>query len=138
MTRECPGRGVGTSIGAGGERVVAMLRPARLGLEPRVAFDPEPVAASAAELAFFQALERQGNAGPLLELPMQAGNLTARSRRVLLSAPKPAEQALVGGRPAVVGGHLAASPGSSLTGVGDPPGIRGDESDCTRAPPEPR
>jgi hypothetical protein len=65
---------------------VAMLRPAWLGLEPRAAFDPEPVAASAAELAFFQALERQGNAGPLLELPMQAGNLTARSRRVLLSA----------------------------------------------------
>jgi hypothetical protein len=65
---------------------VAMLRPPALGLAPRAPYDPEPLAPSAEELAFFQALERKGNAGPLLELPMRSSNPAARSRRVFLSA----------------------------------------------------
>jgi len=49
---------------------IAVLLPDRLGLGPPVTLTTVPLRPSAETLAFFEELERRGDAGPLLELPI--------------------------------------------------------------------
>lgn len=57
---------------------VAVVRPAALGLEPRVRHEAVPLRPTAETLAFFSELERLGDHGPLLELPAPNGRLAAK------------------------------------------------------------
>jgi hypothetical protein len=62
---------------------VSTLRPAWLGLDPPVRYRALPVRPAEKELAFFEALAGNGNAGPLLEVPR--GGIFLEAHRVLLT-----------------------------------------------------
>ena len=65
---------------------VDTLRPRTLGFEPRVEYRMVPVRPAADEIAFFAELDRLGNRGPLLEVPIHPKHAARVSRAVLLSA----------------------------------------------------
>ena len=65
---------------------VDALRPRTLGLEPRVEYRMVSMRPGADELAFFEELARQGNRGPLLEVPIHPKHSARVSKAVLLSA----------------------------------------------------
>jgi hypothetical protein len=65
---------------------VDALRPRTLGFEPRVEYRMLSMRPGADELAFFEELARQGNRGPLLEVPIHPKHAARISKAVLLSA----------------------------------------------------
>jgi hypothetical protein len=65
------------------------LRPAALGFEPRLRHLLVPIRSNPEAIEFFRELERLGNSGPILELPMawqQTHSLAVAPPRILLSA----------------------------------------------------
>ena len=62
---------------------VETLRPASLGLEPRIVWDAMAIRPNLATLRFFRDLEDRGNSGPILEVPT---GFMGAPRGVLLSA----------------------------------------------------
>ena len=65
---------------------IDVARPGFLGLEPRVRYQMVPLRPAPDELAFFAELDRLGNRGPLLEVPIHPKHAARVSRAVLLSA----------------------------------------------------
>jgi hypothetical protein len=65
---------------------IGTLRPAALGLEPRIRYGAIRMAPERDALDFHRALKEQGDAGPLIELPVVPKNLVRGSRELLLSA----------------------------------------------------
>jgi hypothetical protein len=65
---------------------VDALRPRTLGFEPRVEYRMVSMRPGADELAFFEELERRGNRGPLLEVPIHPEHAARVSKAILLSA----------------------------------------------------
>lgn len=63
-----------------------LLPPARLDGQARLQRAPVRIRPDEAQLEFFAALAKAGNAGPILELPMQLSDLSRRSGSVLLVA----------------------------------------------------
>ncbi len=65
------------------------LRPGWIGLEPRPRYEAVVVRPAPARLDFFRELERRGDAGPLLELPLRGMvpvSLQALSQRIMATA----------------------------------------------------
>lgn len=71
LLRRLPAR-LATAAGVAIIVVAALdvLRPAALGFEPRLHFDPVGIRPSRSSLAFFERLEALGNTGPVLEVPV--------------------------------------------------------------------
>jgi hypothetical protein len=65
---------------------VDTLRPRTLGFTPRVEYRMVSMRPDPDALAFFEALDRLGNRGPLLEVPIHPSHSTRISKAVLLSA----------------------------------------------------
>jgi hypothetical protein len=62
------------------------LRIESLGLEPRYDFEYTDIRPQPEDVEFFDALERRGNTGPILELPVLVGaNVVAAPERIFLS-----------------------------------------------------
>jgi hypothetical protein len=62
------------------------LRPPWLGLEPRIEYRIAELRPTRDEFELFAALARAGDSGPLLEVPVNLGNMWKASRGLLLSA----------------------------------------------------
>jgi len=62
------------------------LRPSLLGFEERIHYRITELRPTSDELEFFGALEEAGDSGPLLEVPVNLGNMWKASRGLLLSA----------------------------------------------------
>lgn len=65
---------------------VEAFRPAALGFAPQYRWGPMVMRPSDEVIEFFAELERQGNRGPLLEVPMRRANSVPRIARLLHSA----------------------------------------------------
>lgn len=65
---------------------VDTMRPATLGLEPRMVYEMYPLRPHPDALDLVDALDARGDEGPILELPVNPGSLNGLSRSVLLSA----------------------------------------------------
>ncbi len=63
-----------------------VLRPSALGLRAHNTYSTVRVRPSPEAIGFFQELERMGNSGPILELPMRSSDVSKVSSAVLLSA----------------------------------------------------
>jgi hypothetical protein len=65
---------------------VELLRPAALGLEPRVQYVAYPMRPPEQELAFHERIAELGGGGAMLELPFSPRDILQSSRAVLLAA----------------------------------------------------
>jgi len=62
------------------------LRPAALGLAPRVVFEMTEIAPAREQVEFFQQLAERGNGGPLAEVPLDRKTQLRNNTAILLSA----------------------------------------------------
>jgi hypothetical protein len=62
------------------------LRPAGLGLAPRVAFEMTEIAPAREQIAFFRELAERGNSGPIAEVPLDRKTQLRNNTAILLSA----------------------------------------------------
>jgi len=65
---------------------VDTLRPAGLGLSPRVAFEMTEIAPARKQVEFFQALADRNNSGPIAEVPLDRKTQLRNNTAILLSA----------------------------------------------------